>query len=386
MKNTFFLDQGETLGGAERFLLDFFSSLNRAEIRRLHPMVVGGQAEAYKNLLPTEIEIVDFQFPSVRGGPLRKIIACIKIFSAARKLAQTVRKHNATRIFSNTPRTHFVMLLAQKIFGVQSLWVAYFHDFTTRPNFLLRNICKNADFLLVNALPTRKFLRDRIPEYLYEKIKIVENGLDFSVIPAPQPAQKIEKILCLGRLDPRKGQKFFVETAAILQKTNPDLYFFIVGDSFEQDPRTTQYEREIKTFAAENKLHNVHFLPGVPDPFPVIQEADMLVVLPTEPETFGRVVIEALACGKLVLAFDETGPREILQQYESFLRTQKIPLPIALRVEKQNPHALAEKIKFFAEHPDTVPPLTTQARAFVEKNFSLSDTKKRLLNVILEAY
>ena len=388
IKHTFFLDQGETLGGAERFMIDFLKTLNKSDYKRLHPILVGGKIEKYKNNLQNEEENINFNFPSVRGNYVRKCIACFNIFFAARRLKKLAKSQHAIRFFSNTPRTHFVMLLAKKFFNIQGLWVAYFHDFTTRPKFLLQCICNSSDFLLVNSLPTRKYLRDRINVSNFKKIKIVENGLDFSRIPEAQPSKKIEKILCLGRIDPRKGQKFLVEVANILQKEN--LHFFIVGDSFSLDKKTVQYEQEIKNLAQKNNLKNIHFLSAVEEPFDVILESDMMVVLSTESETFGRVVIEGLACGKLVLAFDITGPREILKSFESFVQntneTKTLKTLPILRIKKQNSETLAKKIQFFQKHPEIVKEYTVHARNFVEQHFSLIDTKKRLLNVLLEQY
>ena len=129
------------------------------------------------------------------------------------------------------------------------------------------------------------------------------------------------------------------------------------------------------------------FLPSVDQPFDVISESDLLLVLPTEPETFGRVVIEGLACGKLVIAFDEVGPREILQAFEAFVNQQsKEPPSEKLRVAKQNSQALAQKIQYFTQYPLELQKYTTLARSFVEQNFDLQNTKKRLLNVLLEQY
>lgn len=375
---TLFLDQGETLGGAERFLLDFFQSLNASEIRQISPIVVGAKLPKYRKMLPKNIEVIEFPFPSVKGNFLVKISAMFRILTAARRLKKMVKETGATQIFSNTPRTSFVMLIAKSVFRIPTTWVVMLHDFTI-PKFLLRKICAKANVIIVNSIATRQYVRECITARDQKKIKIVENGIDFQKIPKAEPPKKIQKILILGRIDPRKGQLFALEAADLLRERNPELKFFVVGATFSGDPATIKYERKIKKFAADRKLNNVYFLPEVADPFETFISADMVLILPTEPETFGRIAIEALAVGKLTIAFDQAGPREILKAFAKFCGKPES----SLLAEKENPMSLAEKIGFFADHPTFAEPFTTRARAFVEKHYPLTETKKRLLNILL---
>jgi glycosyltransferase involved in cell wall biosynthesis len=379
-KKTFFLDQGETLGGAERFLLDFFQTLSPTEIKQIQPVVIGAKQEQYRTLLPEQIEIVPFRYTSLRGNIFRRFLVLFSLVRDAWKLRKLSSHHQAGTFFSNTPRTHFVMLLAKKLFFLPGRWIVMNHDFTV-PRFLLRSIAGQADALIANSIPCREYLRKNISKRNQEKIKIIENGIDFARIPRASSPKKIERVLMLGRIDPRKGQIFAVEAADLLQERNPDVKFFIAGDSFEEDVRTGYYKNKIHQFVRERHLENLYFVGEVPNPFEVIADADCVLVLPTEPETFGRIVIEALALGKLVISFDETGPREILKNFERFLGNHKDSLFL---VEKQNSMSLAERIGFFADHPEEVAQLTLRGREFVEKHFSIGETKKRLMNLLLE--
>jgi len=379
-KKTFFLDQGETLGGAERFLLDFFHTLSPTEIRQIQPVVVGAKQEQYRSALPENVEVESFEYTSLRGNIFRRVIVLFSLVRDAWKLRKLASRHQAGTFFSNTPRTHFVMLVAKKLFFLHGRWIVMTHDFTV-PRFLLRSIASRADALIANSIPCREYLRKNIAKRDQEKIKIIENGIDFKHIPAALSPQKIERILMLGRIDPRKGQLFAVEAADLLQERNPDVKFFIAGDSFEEDVRTGYYKNKIHQFVRERHLENVYFVGEVPNPFEVIADADCILALPAEPETFGRIVIEALALGKLVISFDETGPREILKNFERFLGNHGASLFL---VEKQNSMSLAERIGYFADHPEEVSHRTLRGREFVEKYFSIGETKKRLINVLLE--
>lgn len=375
-KTIAFLDQAETLGGAERFVLDFLRSLEKTDFRRSDFSIFGAQHPQYQELCPPEVTLIPFSFPSVRGEGLQKIKRVFELFACARKLRQEFAKKHIKEVFSNTPRTHFVMLLAKMILRDKRRWHVMIHDFTI-PNTLLKLIGKYADTIIVNGIPTRNIVRESLSEKDFEKIRIIENSIDFTQIPKEQRPEKIEKILLLGRIDPRKGQMYALEAADLLLERNPELQFLIIGSPFSEDPRTIEYAHQLKSFAQERSLKNVSFYPEVASPFEVIEHCDCVLVLPTEPETFGRVVIEALSLGKLVLSFDEIGPKDILKSYEHFLGIPVQPL----LVEKQNTMALAETIAFFADHPDHIKSYTESARLFVKTSFSAAETRKRLLHV-----
>ena len=379
-RQTFFLDQGETLGGAERFLIDFFRDCSASDIRRLHPVILGAMLPEYRTMLPTGVETEDFECPSVRGNIFKRIIVFGRLLCAARRLAQRVRQVGTDdiTIFSNTARTHLVMCLARKIFRLRGRWIVMMHDFTV-PRWAMKPIGRGADIIVVNALVTREDTRTKIDPRDYDKIQIIENGIDFDNLPSPQPPKHIRNILSIGRIDPRKGQLYALKAASRLLRTAPDVRLTVVGAPFEGDPDTVTYHQECHRYAERERLTNVTFLPEVADPFAAILSTDMVLFLPTVPETFGRVAIEGLAMGKVVLAFDEIGPRETFRLYHREANLK----PKTLLVDSNDPEKLAEKILFFIQHPEDIPPVTRHARTFVEKHYDLHHTTKRMLQVLL---
>ncbi len=383
-RKTFFLEQAETLGGAERFTIDFLNSLSPTELRQLSPLIIGAKSKDYRQLLPDRIEFQDFVFPSVRGNVWGKFRAIFRLLKSAGELKKLAKTQDAGQFFSNTPRTHFVMLLAKTFFFLPGKWIVMVHDFTI-PSFLLRNIARVCNIIIANSTPCREHLRKHIRKSDYRKMRLIENGINFRIIPESQSPQEIKNIVLMGRIDPRKGQIFALQAADLLQERNPDLQFFIVGSSFPEDPRTEIYEKEIRQFAKDRNLQNVHFVGEVEDPFEELLKYDCALVLPTEPETFGRTVIEGLVMNKLVIVFDQTGPRDIIKNYEQFIESKtKEKLRYTLRTEPYNAMSLAEKIGFFADHPQEVAVFTAHAKEFVHKKFSIEETRKQLLIVLLE--
>jgi len=380
----FFLDQGETLGGAERFLFDFFGQLSETEIQRLSAGIVGAKLQSYRDQIPVGVAIIDFKYPSLKGNIFKKAVAGLKLLRSAYALKTISQKHGNgahVQFFANTPRTIFVAWLAKVFFGLKGRLIIMIHDFTI-PTTLLRKVSKKADVIIANTVNTRQIIREHMHEADTQKIKIVENGIDFTKVEAVETNQnqKIEKIVLLGRIDPRKGQKYLVEAADLLQERNPHLTFFIVGTHFSGDKATVQYHKSIQDFVKDRELKNVYFLDEVQNPLEAFTSANLILALPTEPETFGRIVIEGLALGKPVIAFDQMGPQQILQ---SFAQWAKVPADLFL-VEPNNAMSLAEKIAHLADNPDELAGIGTKARNFVFQKYNLAETKKHLWKILTE--
>ena len=173
--------------------------------------------------------------------------------------------------------------------------------------------------------------------------------------------------------------------ANTLQDSHPNIQFSLVGSSVSQDPRTVAYEGHTRHYCKVHALKNLDFKGEVSDPFAEISKYDALLVLSTEPETFGRIAIEGLSCNKLVIAYDQTGPREILTGYHQWLIRKgylnKNELNHLL-VPANNVEALTERLIYFLDNPKSVATYSEHAREFSETNFSLTETKKRLVDVM----
>jgi glycosyltransferase involved in cell wall biosynthesis len=103
------------------------------------------------------------------------------------------------------------------------------------------------------------------------------------------------RIGTIARLARWKGQHVALAVAAELLRAGLRFKWSFVGDAALGDQR---YERYLHSLARELQLEaNVEFVGWLDDPHPFYASLDVLVHLPTEPEPFGLVIAEALACG-----------------------------------------------------------------------------------------
>jgi teichuronic acid biosynthesis glycosyltransferase TuaC len=117
-------------------------------------------------------------------------------------------------------------------------------------------------------------------------------------------------LFTFGILQKRKGLEYLIEAMEIIQRTRDDVQCYIGGKA--------EYERSYETFIRklvtelnlEDRVHFLGFMHG-PD-IPTWINACDLFVLPSLEEGFGIAQIEALACGKPVIATKNSGSMDIL--------------------------------------------------------------------------
>ncbi|MBK7228041.1 MAG: glycosyltransferase family 4 protein [Ignavibacteriales bacterium] len=125
---------------------------------------------------------------------------------------------------------------------------------------------------------------------------------------------KSDKIIIgtVGRLDSLKNQELLIDAAAILindKKLN--LHFLIIGDETESITGKG-YKRKLieksQQYGIEESISFIGFTKNIENYFDIMD----IFVLPTDKESFGYVLIEAMAKGKPVIATNQGGPKEII--------------------------------------------------------------------------
>ncbi len=122
-----------------------------------------------------------------------------------------------------------------------------------------------------------------------------------------------QKILTLpGRITRRKGHADFLRLLARLKSAGSPVHGLIVGGD---DPQRMGYARELRKTVSELGLErDVTFTGQRSDIREIYAVSDLIFSLSTQPESFGRTVLETLAIGRPVIGYAHGGVGEILEQ------------------------------------------------------------------------
>jgi len=118
-------------------------------------------------------------------------------------------------------------------------------------------------------------------------------------------------LVCLGQWVPWKGQDRLLEALALLAPARPDLRLALVGDDrFGEHP---EYSAKLTARANQADLTGRVVLTGYRRDVPAILAAADLLVLPSDGEPFGRVLLEAMAAGVPIVATAGGGAGEVVE-------------------------------------------------------------------------
>lgn len=228
---------------------------------------------------------------------------------------------------------------------------------------------------LVDAVLTASKESFRLPS---RKVRVVGHGIDLNKFTptSPPPYEGEEgrgskfQILSLGRISPVKDYETLIKAVQILVKEKKVNDFDVQIYGNIGLPEHQSYLDSLVKFVENAGLDEViDFQAGVTYDFvpSVLAEADLFVNL-SETGSIDKNVLEAAACGRLVLTSNEA--------FEEPLKT----ISPALFFERNNPRDLAEKIIVLKDLPtEKRAELSNRLRAYVEREHNLDNLAKRII-------
>ncbi|MDB5170986.1 MAG: glycosyltransferase family 1 protein [Candidatus Saccharibacteria bacterium] len=141
-------------------------------------------------------------------------------------------------------------------------------------------------------------------------ITIIPNGIDLKKYHngASKKKHAAKTILYVGRLERRKGVKYLLQAYQLLAQDNPDVKLVIAGDGPDRE--------KLELLAEDLKLPNVSFLGYVTEELKLklLAEADLFCSPAIFGESFGIVLLEAMATGVVCVAGNNSGYSDVMQE------------------------------------------------------------------------
>lgn len=140
-------------------------------------------------------------------------------------------------------------------------------------------------------------------------VALIPNGIDLSHYKIPRKrndAKPAKTIFFVGRLENRKGVKYLLQAFHALQQEHADASLVIAGDGPDRP--------KLESFVADNGVQNVTFAGYVSDEEKLryFQTADLFCSPALYGESFGVVLLEAMATGLVTVAGNNPGYASVM--------------------------------------------------------------------------
>jgi phosphatidyl-myo-inositol alpha-mannosyltransferase len=181
--------------------------------------------------------------------------------------------------------------------------------------------------------------RHFISRYFPGEYRIIPNGVELDRFERAEPYEQLRdgvlNILFVGRLEERKGLIHLLKAYHRLRKRHVDARLLVVGAG----PKLREYRR----YVGLRGIRDVEFLGRVTDEEKAryFASADVFCAPATGQESFGIVLLEAMAAGVPIVASDIHGYKQVVQRGVQ-----------GLLVEPRKPRALAAALYTLAADPE----------------------------------
>lgn len=190
-----------------------------------------------------------------------------------------------------------------------------------------------------------------------DQVRVIPVGVDGSIFhPVATDTRDVHQILYVGFPNYNKGVDLLLQAMTQVSRRHPKARLVLVGGSFYKD--TNKQEQHLRAMTEKMGLQERVVFAGHRPPEEVAQfmRRSALLVLPSRAESFGAVLVEALASGIPVVATRCGGPEDIVTDEVGTLVATEDDHALALAIER----VLSQ---LTAYHPDRL-------RAYALEHFS----------------
>lgn len=302
-------------GGAEKVLITLLKRLDRSLFEP--SLVVFDDRNDYRGDMPKDIQVISFQNVQKAGmiGHMRLVISLAALMRRDRpevvcsfmeyanhlcSLAKWLSMRSSSLFYTQ----HNMMSNNYKPGRLRSrtvvLWIMRYVLYPTTRKVVCVSRGVMEDYITRWGLPREKAV------VIYNPIEIDKIQLMAQMdLDHPWFKGNSSVIIACGRLVPQKNYPLLLRSLSMALKHHPELKLVVLGEG--------ELRNELILLAEELGIANsVNFLGFVPNPYQYMIRSKCLV-LSSDWEGFGNVLVEAMACGIPVIATRcPSGPEEII--------------------------------------------------------------------------
>ena len=346
---------GSSIGGGEKQLAYLAENIDRT---RYHPLVVCPDDGVFVEYLRrANVPTVILNLP-----PWRKAKSLVTRYSAAKKLVSLAKAHDAHLVHTSDSWFNPYLWYLKKQLKIPV--VSHVRNLLT-PTQVRKYKFDQMDSIITISEQSKAPLIQA--GFDAQKIDVVRNCVDLSAFqPASEPVHSSEYVVgIVGRIEPFKRQKAFVEIAAKIVAQCQEIRFRIIGGALGTLEHRT-YEREVRQLVTKHELQEfVHFTGHRTDMPKAMQELDLLVTL-----SAGSVIAEAMATGKPVIGTPVGSTAEMIVHAETGYVVPLDPID-----------GIADKIVELAKDPTRSVRMGQRARKYAAETFGVEMHVQRVEDI-----
>ena len=271
-----------------------------------------------------------------------------------------LKKNKIQIIHTNEINMHLTWIWPSFIFNIKHLW----HQRTPGPN-------KSIYFSLFanKVLTVSKYSKNSFPKIINSSLEVLYNPISFNG--AHKLFQKNSNLIRIGWVGNFKLRRRFdvlIEIIRLLEKnTNQNFLIHVYGKTTE--PLISTYNKQIHNYNFKSKF----YFHGFESNLDLIYRSIDFLLATSENEAFGRTLVEAFSYKIPVIANDEGGHKEIVENsFSGFL------------IKNNDPIEYATKILSLIKNTHEYDRITTNAFLKFRNNFSVEEHLKNITKIYLK--
>lgn len=371
---------GSLKGGANR---SFFMVVNELKNKYGHDVVVAaGDGVLREKCAEKNIRFQAVKFPKIitvfTGGikdVAKKAIVALKSLQVYLKVLFSINKYRKEKfdlVYINGTESVFGWYIA-KLLKIPFVW--HIRGLLRKGDCFVSGQTKKMNDKNGKLIVISNAMLKSIPELLNvdkSQVVLVHNGIDWednNLISSQKRENGIHCVIC-GRIIRAKGHMEAVEALNILKNNGiNNVYIHVAGDICEGN---SEYLELVKSKINEYQLNDrVIFEGQVEDMFSFRQNMNIELMC-SECEPFGRVTLEGMHCGLVVIGANTGGTIDIIQDGVN-----------GLLYQQGNAHDLAQKIMTVIENEDLSKRLASDAIEFSKTHFTVEQNVSAINDILV---